>query len=262
MKISVITIFPQLIQDTIKYGVLGQAIDKEILSVETVNPRDFTSDVHKTVDDRPFGGGDGMIMLYEPLKKSVESLGTSKNRVVYLSPQGAPLNLEKVQELSRVEHLVLVCGRYGGVDQRFINDFIDEEISIGDYVMSGGEPAAFALIDSVSRFLPGVLGHENSAVKDSFHEQWLEAPLFTRPQKMNEATIPAVLLSGHHENIEKWRFKVGQLVTLQKRPDLFWSHSIGSKELSALKKFCFEMSAPEREMLHLQNLTEKDFEQP
>lgn len=225
MKFSVVTVFPELIESTLQYGVLSQALATGLISIETCNPRSFSQDKHRTVDDRPFGGGDGMVMLAETLKAAINSVKTEKSYVIYLSPQGPALTQDKVRNLAGLgRSLVLVCGRYGGIDQRVINDCIDEELSIGDYVLSGGELGALVVIDAVSRWVPGVLGHSESAASDSFSNGLLEAPQYSRPREFEGVMTPEVLLSGNHAKIEEWRFKVSLLVTLKKRPDLFWKY--------------------------------------
>ncbi|MFP5519617.1 MAG: tRNA (guanosine(37)-N1)-methyltransferase TrmD [Bdellovibrionia bacterium] len=223
MKIKVITLFPEMINQSLQYGVLGGGIEKGLLEVSCLNPREFSLDKHRSVDDRPFGGGDGMVMSMPPLVGAIESAQKELPAAIsiYLSPQGRKLDHTKVLELAKEKELILICGRYGGVDQRFINQHVDEELSIGDYVLSGGELGALVLIDSVSRQIPGVLGHADSAERDSFSDGLLECPSFTRPHQHEAGEVPAVLLSGNHAEIEKWRFKVSCLVTLQKRPDLF-----------------------------------------
>lgn len=259
-RFQVITVFPEMIQAAMAAGVFSQAQKNSLLELSCLNPRDFTTDVHRTVDDRPFGGGDGMIMLPEPLEKAIthaKSL-TPRARVIYLSPQGKPLTHNRAQQLSREDALVLLCGRYGGVDQRLVNGFVDEEISTGDYVISGGELAACILMDAVSRFIPGVLGHKDSAEKDSFAEGLLEHPNYTRPREYRGDAVPEILLSGHHKKINEWKHLVSYLVTLQKRPDL-----INKKQsLSTLKeahKFWRALSGDECRILGIQNLQEGDF---
>lgn len=221
MKIQVLTLFPDMMTSAVSFGVLGGGIEKGLLSVSVINPRDFTSDKHRSVDDRPFGGGDGMVMLATPLKAALDSLGEQKGKVIYLSPQGRSLDHGLVKELVKEDSLTLICGRYGGIDQRIINSEVDLEISIGDYVLSGGEPAALVLIDALSRQIPGVLGHQDSAQTDSFAEGLLECPQFTRPRDFEAGLVPEILTSGHHEKIQDWKFWVSCLVTLKKRPDLF-----------------------------------------
>lgn len=244
MKFDVITVFPEIFKAA-QVGVLGQAIKDGKVFISTITPREFTSDIHKTVDDRPFGGGDGMVMLYEPLKASIQkSLASGSKKVIYLSPQGAILSPQKAKELVSEEHVTLICGRYGGIDQRIINDCVDEEISIGDYVLSGGDFAALVVADVVSRFVPGVLGNKDSCQQDSFENGLLEAPLFTRPSRIKRNSseviqasepldldlqlqkelgefVPEILLSGHHKNIQSWKENMSLLVTLQKRKEVF-----------------------------------------
>lgn len=272
LQIDVITLFPEMIDQATSHGVLGQALKSGHLKVLPHTPREFATDRHRTVDDRPFGGGDGMIMLAETLEKSIQAVKHKNSRVIYLSPQGPVLTAEKARELSKAEHLVLVCGRYGGVDQRILNSLIDEELSIGDYVLSGGELGAVVVIDALARFIPGVLGHEDSADKDSFSEGLLEHPNFTRPREWQGMEVPEVLLSGNHALILEWKEKVSALVTLKKRPDLFKSylnkaqaHFDGLKKkktlapLAELKKFWNNLSVAEKKALGLDTLKEDDF---
>lgn len=276
MQIDVITLFPEMIHDGTHFGVLGQALKKGLLKVESHSPRDFALDKHRTVDDRPFGGGDGMLMLPETLeltiKKTLQSAQHNNSKVIYMSPQGLTFNDSKARELAKVDHLVIICGRYGGIDQRIINAYVDEEISIGDYVLSGGELGALVIIDALSRFIPCVLGHEDSATKDSFSEGLLENPNFTRPRHFLAEDVPEVLLSGNHQLIETWKKKVSALVTLVKRPDLFRSYlelenesyeKLKKKKYSApleeLKKFWFSLTAEEKKVLGLETLCEDDF---
>jgi tRNA (guanine37-N1)-methyltransferase len=213
-----------------------------------VNPRDYTSDVHKTVDDRPFGGGDGMVMLYEPLAEAMEANSTLQNsRKIYLSPAGKKMDEALVCELVKEKHLTLLCGRYGGVDQRFLNQYQFENVSIGDYVVSGGELPALTLIDAVVRKIPGVLGNETSAASDSFAQNlFFEAPLFTRPAENTAGTVPAILLSGDHKKIEEFRSYVGQALTLQMREDVR-----GLIDMLALKKYLGRFSKEELTILGL-----------
>jgi tRNA (guanine37-N1)-methyltransferase len=266
MKFKVLTLFPQMIEAMVTGGVVGQACEKKLIEVQCLNPREFTSDNHKTVDDRPFGGGDGMVMLAEPLQKALKASledSSADPWIVYLTPQGVPLNQEKVQELASKKNLVLVCGRYGGIDQRLLNHFIDEEISIGDYVLSGGELAAGVLIDAVSRQVPGVLGHHESASSDSFSEKLqglLEAPSFTRPRDWEGESVPEILLSGNHAKIEQWKSWVSLLVTLLKRPDLVLDLKLDRKELRDLKRFWKELVQSEKEVLGIAALSDQDLE--
>lgn len=263
MKFSFVTLFPEEIERNLLIGVVGRAFKAGLLHFQTQNPRAFATDLHKTVDDRPFGGGDGMVMLADPLKAALEqlSLTTSeeansrttsadgspnrRTKIIYLSPQGRRLNEAWVQDaVQNYDHLVWICGRYAGVDQRFINHYVDEELSIGDYVVSGGELAALVATDAVARKIPGVLGHGLSAAQDSFAAMdLLEAPQFTRPENWEEVSIPAVLRSGHHRAIEEWREALRVLVTLAKRPDLIQRQlqeehdpEISSEALAGFKK--------------------------
>lgn len=222
MKFSVLTAFPQMIQESLAWGVVGKARDKGLFSCEMINPRDFTTDVHKTIDDRPFGGGDGMVMLYEPLAKAMEAgVDLKTSRKIYLSPAGRRLDDALVKELAQQKHITLMCGRYGGVDQRFLNHYQFENISVGDYVVSGGELPALMLMDAVIRKLPGALGNEASAQADSFAQgPFFEAPLFTRPSENIAGKVPAVFLSGDHKKIDEFRFLIGQILTYQQRPEV------------------------------------------
>ena len=257
---QVITLFPDIIQASMGLGVFSQAQKSGILTLSCINPREFTSDIHKTVDDRPFGGGDGMVMLPEPLEKSISTAKQehSRSKVLYMSPQGTPLTHLKATALSREEGLILVCGRYGGIDQRVINSFVDEEISIGDYVISGGELAACVLMDCVSRFIPGVLGHKDSAEKDSFAGGLLEHPNFTKPREYKGQIVPEVLLSGHHKKIQEWKRSMSILVTMVKRPDLIKAH-ISQTELRGLLVFWQQIPKDQRKTLGIEQLREKDF---
>lgn len=220
MKFSVLTTFPQLISEAIRWGVVGRALEKNLFQIHSLNPRDFTEDIHKSVDDRPFGGGDGMVLLYEPLAKAMESENLKNTRRIYLSPTGKRLNEELVQELSQETHVTLLCGRYGGVDQRFLQQYQFESVSVGDYVVSGGELPALLLIDAVVRKIPGTLGHQDSAQEDSFAQgPFFEAPLFTRPRHNEAGEVPDFLLSGDHKKIAEIRRVIGQTLTLQSRPE-------------------------------------------
>lgn len=253
IQFNVISIFPEFITQGMSQGVVGQALKKGLIGLKTISPREYTSDVHKTVDDRPFGGGDGMIMLYEPLHKVLSNLPKEeRGRVIYLSPQGAKLDHTKVLELGKEKNLTLICGRYGGIDQRVINEWVDEEISIGDYVISGGELGALVLIDAVSRQVPGVLGHGESSIKDSFSDALLEHPQYTRPRALSldthgsEQAVPEILLSGDHKKMEDWKKKISILVTLQKRPDLIDLCQLSRHEKSSLRALFQSLTEAER----------------
>ncbi len=226
MKFDVITIFPKLIENYLKEGLLGKAIQNKKIEVQTTNPRDFTTDRHQTVDDKPYGGDDGMVFTYGPLKSAVAKAKLqNRGRVIYLSPQGKPLTQTLVQELSKEGQLILVSARYAGIDQRWINEFVDLEISVGDYVLMGGELPALTLIEAVARQIDDVLSDPESKTRDSFTDGLLEAPQFTRPERLADhegpSLVPRVLVEGHHQKIKEWRNLMAYLVTLQKRPDLF-----------------------------------------
>lgn len=219
LKFNIIGIFNNLIENYFSQGVVGRAVEQQLLSIDYIPLRDFTTDVHQSVDDKPFGGSDGMLMSYEPLEKALNSVGSSK--VVYLSPRGKVFNAEMAKQWSQSKTpITLISGRYAGVDERLIQNHVDEEVSIGDFVLSGGEIAAMAVIDSVARFVPGVLGSKNSSENDSFSNTLLEGPQFTRPQSIAGLNVPEVLTSGHHLKIEEFNKALSILTTLKLRPDL------------------------------------------
>jgi len=227
MQFDVVTLFPEMFTALTQSGVTRRAFEQKKCELSLWNPRDFTSDNHRTVDDRPDGGGPGMVMLAKPLQASItaaktrqETLGLQAPRVVYLSPQGAPLTHQRVMQLVQEPGLVLLCGRYEAVDQRLLDSCVDEEISLGDFVLSGGELPAMALMDAVIRQLPGVLHDGASAVEDSFVNGLLDCPHYTRPEEYEGVTVPPVLLGGHHAEIEKWRRARALEATAKKRPDL------------------------------------------
>ena len=247
MRFDVISLFPDMFSAISQYGISARALERNIYSLNVINPRDFTLDNHKTVDDRPYGGGPGMVMLAEPLAKSIEAAKQNqlalgfKPHVIHLSPRGAPLNHQKVMQLSEQQGLILLASRYEGVDERLLSALVDEEISIGDYVLSGGELPAMALIDAIVRQLPGVLGDANSAVEDSFVNGLLDCPHYTRPeqiflQDMPEQSVPEVLLSGNHAKIREWRLKQSLLLTRAKRPDLLAARSLTKEEARLLQE--------------------------
>lgn len=218
MKFDVLTLFPQSFEP-IKQSILGRALEKNLISLNLINIRDFSKDKHKKVDDTPYGGGAGMVIKPDVVYDAYKSIEDKNAKVIYLSPQGNVLNQKKVESLSKEEHLILLCGHYEGIDQRVIDEIVDEEISIGDYVLTGGEIPAMVLIDSVSRYVEGVLTKE-SIEEESFSNNLLEYPHYTRPEVFLDKKVPEVLLSGHHENIRKWREEQSLKNTYQKRPDL------------------------------------------
>ena len=223
MRFDVVSLFPEMITAAASYGVTGRAIERKIVNLSVWNPRDYTHDKHRTVDDRPYGGGPGMVMKCQPLHEAVKSAkqaGSGGAKVVYLSPQGKPVTQALISEACYISQLILIAGRYEGVDERFVEMDCDEEWSIGDYVISGGELAALIVIDAVTRLLPGVLGDEDSARQDSHMNGLLDYPHFTRPEELEGHSVPKVLLSGNHADIEQWRMKQALGRTWQRRPDL------------------------------------------
>ena len=241
---DVITLFPEMITIAASYGVTGRAIEREIVSLSTWNPRDFTQDKHKTVDDRPYGGGPGMVMKYQPLHDAVnqaKKTGNKDAKVVYLSPQGKPITQALLSEACNVSQLILVAGRYEGVDERFVNMDCDDEWSIGDYVISGGELAALIVIDAITRLLPGVLGHEESAQQDSHMNGLLDYAHYTRPEEIEGNSVPDVLLSGNHAEIGIWRMKQALGRTWQRRPDLLEKKNLSAEQEHLLQQFKSEV---------------------
>ncbi len=218
MKFDVLTLFPEMFAP-IEQSILGRAIENKLIDINLVNIRDFSENKHKKVDDTPYGGGAGMVMMPDVVYRAYQSVKSEDAKVIYMSPQGQTLNQKKVEDLSKEKHLILLCGHYEGIDQRVIDKIVDEEISIGDYVLTGGEIPAMVLIDSVSRYVEGVL-NKDSTNEESFTNGLLEYPQYTRPEVFEGEKVPEILLSGHHENIEKWRRKKSIEITKQKRPDL------------------------------------------
>ena len=218
MKFSVLTLFPEMFTP-LKESIIGKAVEDKKIELNLINIRDFSKDKHKKVDDTPYGGGAGMVMKADVVYDAYESVREEGAKVIFLSPQGKTLNQDKVKKLAKEKHLILLCGHYEGIDQRVIDEIVDEEISIGDYVLTGGELPAMVLIDSVSRYVDEVLSEE-SIKEESFTNNLLEYPQYTRPEIFHGIKVPEVLLSGHHENIKKWREEQSLKNTLQKRPNL------------------------------------------
>ena len=243
MWAGVVTLFPEMFTALTGHGVTGRAVKRGQLTVEYSNPRDHAHDRHRTVDDRPFGGGPGMLMKVEPLLEAIEAIrekAPSPPRVIYLSPQGQPLTQQRAAELAQLDSVVLLCGRYEGIDERIIEMCVDEEISIGDYVLSGGELGAMVLLDAVTRLIPGVLGHADSAVEDSFSEGWLDCPHYTRPEEFAGQRVPEVLLSGNHELIRRWRLKQSLGRTWLRRPELLEGLTLSKEQQQLLAEFIRE----------------------
>ena len=251
MRIDVITLFPEAMADLTGLGVTGRAIKGGQVELKTWNPRDFAEDRHRTVDDRPYGGGPGMVMKVEPLgstiraarEEHVEATRGGNALVSLMSPQGRKLDQAGISELAGRQGLILVCGRYEGIDERLVESEIDEEWSIGDYVLSGGELAAAVIIDAVTRLLPGVLGHEQSAVEDSFVDGLLDHPHFSRPEIVGDKVVPEVLLSGDHEAIRRWRRKQALGRTWQRRPDLLEGRELDDEAKDLLQEFRRELDS-------------------
>jgi tRNA (guanine37-N1)-methyltransferase len=241
MQFQILTLFPEFIQEAQNLGVLGQAIRDAKIKVSTHNPRDFAIDAHRRVDDRPFGGGDGMVMMLEPLIKTMQSL-KAPGRVIYLTPQGRKWNDQSARAMALLgEPVTLICGRYSGIDQRFINAYVTEEISIGDYVLTGGELAALVVMDSISRFVPGVLGNPDSPEHESFKDGLLEGPLFTRPRQHALGDVPEVFIEGDHAKLADYRNRLARLITAWRRPDLArFERNQLRREVDALKKIPIE----------------------
>ena len=239
MGMGVGSLFPEMLKSITEYGVTGRAVKQSLLQVQCWNPRDFTHDKHKTVDDRPYGGGPGMLMMVQPLKGAIDSAKAAAGegaKVIYLSPQGRKLDQQGVEELAQNQKLILLCGRYEGIDERLIETVVDEEWSVGDYVLTGGELPAMTLIDAVARFIPSVLGKQASAEEDSFADGLLDCPHYTRPEVLDGLTVPSVLMSGHHEEIRKWRLKQSLLRTWLRRPELLEGLALTDEQRKLLKQ--------------------------
>lgn len=240
MRFSVITLFPEMLEAVTRFGITGRAVKQGLIEVEACNPRDFTRDKHRTVDDRPYGGGPGMVMLAAPLMAAIKSVidtASDKPRVIHLSPQGTRLDQAAVLKMAKQTHLVLLAGRYEGIDERLIDTMVDEEWSIGDYVLSGGELAAMVMIDAITRVLPGALGDEQSAVNDSFFGGLLDFPHYTRPEDIKGYHVPEVLMSGDHKAIRRWRLKQALGRTWLRRPELIEALPLNEEQQVLLDEF-------------------------
>lgn len=240
MQIGVITLFPEMLNAITEHGVSSRAVKQGLVEINHWNPRDFTEDKHRTVDDRPYGGGPGMVMKVAPLQRSIsaakQQLGDDA-KVIYLSPQGRRLDQQGVESLAACNKLIFIAGRYEGIDERLIDAEVDEEWSIGDYVLSGGELPAMVVIDAVVRLIPGALGHEQSAEQDSFADGLLDCPHYTRPEQLNETPVPDVLLSGDHQRIRTWRLQQALGRTWLRRPDLLKDRVLTQEEKELLASF-------------------------
>ncbi len=246
MDFTILTLFPELVDSFFDHGMILQGIKKKLIKGNSINIRDFSLDRHNTVDDRPYGGGSGMIMKPEPLKAAIlhAKKQSTGSKVILMTPQGSRFDQDKAMELASAnEGLIFVCGRYEGIDERIYTTLVDEEISIGDYVMTGGELASMVIIDSVARLIPGVLGSCESSKSDSFTDDRLEYAQYTRPEEFEKLKVPEVLLSGNHEKIRSWRKKSSLQRTFLKRPDLFEKAALSAEEKIIVKQWCRELES-------------------
>jgi len=242
MRIDVITLFPELVKQVIECGVVGRAADKELLELHCWNPREYTKDRHRTVDDRPYGGGPGMLMKVQPLQDTIRAARAQnpQGRLIYLSPQGKSVTQSLLAKQVQTGPVIFLCGRYEGIDERLIEQEVDEEWSIGDYIISGGELAAMVCIDAMARLIPGVLGHEQSAQQDSFSDGLLDCPHYTRPEDINGALVPEVLMNGNHQHIQDWRDRQSLGRTWLRRPDLLENIELDKRQQQLLQDFIDE----------------------
>jgi len=256
MNFNVLTIFPEMFAPFWEYGIVKKAIDQNLISVSTINIRDFAKGRHRVTDDRPYGGGSGMVFKPEPLANAIRA--AKKNapslRTILLTPQGRSFTQKTARELATEEGLILICGRYEGVDERICHDFVDDEISIGDYVLTGGELASMIIIDAVVRFIPGALGNVDSAENDSFSDSLLAHAQYTRPRTFEGEEVPDVLLSGDHQQIEEWRFEESIIRTFLKRQDLLKQRTLSEREIEILKKWCRDIE----KIIHAQSVCGSD----
>lgn len=235
VRIDILTLFPEMF-DIFNHSIIGRAIEKDIIHINTVDIRDFTLDKHRKVDDYPYGGGAGMVMAAQPIVDAIEHVKkNNKGKVIFLGPRGKTFNQEMAKELSKEQHLIFLCGHYEGIDERAYKQ-IDLEISLGDFVLTGGEMACIPVIDSICRLIPGVLGKSESFMEESFYEGVLEYPQYTRPEDFRGDKVPEVLISGHHENIRKWRRMQSLSITMERRPDLFQKLNLSQEDKKLLKE--------------------------
>ncbi len=242
MRVDVITLFPELVKAVVGCGVVGRAADQGLLELNCWNPRDYASDRHRTVDDRPYGGGPGMLMKVQPLQDTIQAVRqySRKATLVYLSPQGILVKQDRLAQQVEQGSVIFLCGRYEGIDERLIQQEVDEEWSIGDYVISGGELAAMVCIDAMTRLIPGALGHEQSALQDSFSEGMLDCTHYTRPEEFQGIKVPEVLMNGNHQEIQNWREKQSLGRTWQRRPDLLEHIVLDDRQQALLKEYIDE----------------------
>ena len=241
MRIDVVTLFPEMVRDFCRYGIPRIALERGLLEVGVWNPRDYTANRHRNVDDRPYGGGPGMVMQVQPVSDAIKAAREQGDGpVIYLTPQGRRLEQRDFRRLAQLQHVILLAGRYEGIDERVIEREVDQEWSIGDYVLSGGEPAAMVWIDAVARLIPGALGDDESAERDSFMDGLLDYPHYTRPESVNGLRVPGVLLAGNHADIERWRLKQSLGRTWQRRPDLLEQMTLDKEQQALLAEFIRE----------------------
>ncbi len=250
MRFDVITLFPELVEQVISCGVVGRAADQELLQLNCWNPRQYTLDRHRTVDDRPYGGGPGMLMKVQPLQDTIQAvrLQNKQGRLIYLSPQGIPVKQAMLAQLVDQGSVIFLCGRYEGIDERLIRQEVDEEWSIGDYVISGGELAAMVCIDAITRLIPGALGHDQSAQQDTFSEGLLDCPHYTRPKDYRGWKVPEVLMNGNHQQIEDWRERQSLGRTWQKRPDLLEHIALDDRRQALLDEYIDEFNQSDQKV--------------
>ncbi len=247
VRVAVVTLFPEMVMAVARHGVTGRAVERGLLELDCWNPRDYARDRHRRVDDRPYGGGPGMVMMYEPVRSAIaaarDAVGGG-SRTVHLSPQGSRIGQDDIGRLTGAAPVVLLCGRYEGIDERLLDAEVDEELSLGDYVLSGGELAAMVVIDAMTRLIPGALGHEGSAGADSFSDGLLDCPHFTRPETVAQRKVPQVLLSGDHGAVRRWRRKQSLGRTWERRPDLLRDRGLEPEERALLEEYMSERAAP------------------
>ena len=250
MRFDVITLFPELVKQVISCGVVGRAADQELLQLSCWNPRQYTLDRHRTVDDRPYGGGPGMLMKVQPLQDTIQAvrLQNKQGRLIYLSPQGIPVNQAMLAQQVDQGSIIFLCGRYEGIDERLIRQEVDEEWSIGDYVISGGELAAMVCIDAITRLIPGALGHDQSAQQDTFSVGLLDCPHYTRPKDYRGWKVPEVLMNGNHQQIEDWRERQSLGRTWQKRPDLLEHIALDDRRQALLDEYIDEFNQSDQKV--------------
>ena len=237
MNINILTIFPEIF-DILKSGVVTKPIKDKMLNIELLDIRQNSVNKHNHIDSKPYGGGEGMVMMAEPIVKTLKQINKKNlGRVIFMSPQGKKLNQKKIISLSKLKNMTIICGRYEGIDQRIINKYVDEEISIGDFILSGGEYAAICLVDAISRYIPGTLGNKDSYLKDTFSDGLLKGDVFTKPEIFESMKVPDVLLSGNHKKIETWRSEISLMRTLMKRPDLLEEIKLTKKQKKLLEEW-------------------------